>query len=133
MPSRRQIPKLAVALLMTNGAVFLFKSLQNVLTADQAFDTEQVLTAHVVLSGGDYDAVESTRTRFWDSFVERVEAQLHDARLLAAGVLARDRVKKEIKAGSWIEVQVDRRADADRGPGQGNPAQRGDRGAGSGG
>jgi len=58
---------------MTNGAVFLFKSLQNVLTAPQAFDTEQVLTASVMLAGGEYQN-EAMRTAFWQELVERVEA-----------------------------------------------------------
>jgi len=70
---RLAIAQLAVALLMTNGAVFLFESLQNVLTAPQAFDTEQVLTAHVLLAGGRYED-EATRVAFWDELVERVGA-----------------------------------------------------------
>ncbi len=70
---RLAIAQLAVALLMTNGAVFLFKSLQNVLTAPQAFDTEQVLTAHIMLAGGEYQ-IEDSREAFWEQLVERVEA-----------------------------------------------------------
>ena len=41
---------IGIALLMTNGAVFLFTSLQNVLTTPQVFDTEQVLTASTSLT-----------------------------------------------------------------------------------
>ncbi len=70
---RLAIAQLAVALMMTNGAVFLFKSLQNVLTAPQAFDTEQVLTGHVMLAGGAYEN-EDTREAFWQELLERVTA-----------------------------------------------------------
>jgi predicted permease len=70
---RLAIAQLAIALLMTNGAVFLFTSLQNVLTTPQVFDTEQVLTAHVMLAGGEYE-IPATRVAFWEQFVERIDA-----------------------------------------------------------
>jgi len=70
---RLAIAQLAVALLMTNGAVFLFKSLQNVLTAPQAFDSERVLTAHLMLAGDDYDSGDK-RDAFWRRLIEQIEA-----------------------------------------------------------
>jgi len=70
---RLAIAQLAIALLMTNGAVFLFKSLQNVLTTEQVFDTEQVLTAHVMLAGGEHEE-PATRVAFWEELVARVDA-----------------------------------------------------------
>jgi predicted permease len=70
---RLAIAQLAIALLMTNGAVFLFTSLQNVLTTPQVFDSEQVLTAHVMLAGGEYET-PAARVRFWEQLVERIGA-----------------------------------------------------------
>ena len=70
---RLAIAQLAIALMMTNGAVFLFRSLQNVLTTPQIFDTEQVLTAHVLLAGGEYED-PATRVVFWEQLLERIDA-----------------------------------------------------------
>jgi predicted permease len=70
---RLTIAQLAIALMMTNGAVFLFESLQNVLTTEQVFDTEQVLTAHVMLAGGEYEE-PARRIVFWEELVAKIEA-----------------------------------------------------------
>lgn len=70
---RLAIAQLAVALLMTNGAVFLYKSLRNVLELPQSFDTERVVTAEILLAGGAYED-EAARVAFWQQLIERVEA-----------------------------------------------------------
>jgi predicted permease len=65
--------QLAIALLVTNEAVLLFKSLRNVLASPHAFDTHQVLTAVLHLSEGEYREPHQ-RVQFWQQLVERVEA-----------------------------------------------------------
>jgi predicted permease len=65
--------QVAMALLVTNEAVLLFKSLRNVLTSPHAFDTRQVLTASLHLSEGEYRESQQ-RVRFWEQLIERAEA-----------------------------------------------------------
>jgi predicted permease len=61
----------AIALLVTNQAMLLVQSLHQVLNLPQAFDTEQVLTALVQLSGGRYESPQA-RVAFWEQLLERV-------------------------------------------------------------
>ncbi|MBD3854098.1 MAG: ABC transporter permease [Acidobacteria bacterium] len=69
------VAQLAVVFLLTNGAVLLVKSYQNVLNTPQVFDTDQVLTANISLAGGEGDPVaDQARVDFWESIVERCDA-----------------------------------------------------------
>jgi predicted permease len=69
------VAQLAVVFLLTNGAVLLVKSYQNVLNTPQVFDTDQVLTASISLAGGEGDPVaDQARVDFWASIVERCDA-----------------------------------------------------------
>jgi len=69
------VAQLAVVFLLTNGAVLLVKSYQNVLNTPQVFDTDQVLTADISLAGGEGDPVaDQARVDFWESIVERCGA-----------------------------------------------------------
>jgi len=67
------VAQIAIALLVTNEAVLLFKSLRNVLETPHVFDTRQVLTASIHLSEGDYREPRQ-RTQFWQQLVASVEA-----------------------------------------------------------
>ena len=60
-----------------------------------------------------YDFVaEPDRSSYWEAdYLHMVDRKFLRRNL--AGVLARDRVKKELGEGSWLEVQVDRRTDAE--------------------
>ena len=58
------VGQFAVAFLLTNGAILLFTSYQNVLSIPFAFDTENVLTARIALAGERYDDNEK-KTLFW--------------------------------------------------------------------
>jgi len=73
MLRRLAVAQLAVAFMLTNGAALLFRSYQNVLQTDQVFDTEQVLTANISLSGNEY-AEDEVRVAFWERLIEQVEA-----------------------------------------------------------
>ena len=69
------VAQLAVVFLLTNGAVLLVKSYQNVLNTPQVFDTDRVLTANISLAGGEGDPVaDQARVDFWESIVERCDA-----------------------------------------------------------
>jgi predicted permease len=69
------VAQLAVVFLLTNGAVLLVKSYQNVLNTPQVFDTDQVLTANISIAGGEGDpAADQARVDFWESIVERCDA-----------------------------------------------------------
>jgi predicted permease len=69
------VAQLAVVFLLTNGAVLLVKSYRNVLNTPQVFDTEQVLTANISLTGGEGDpAADQARVDFWEGIVERCAA-----------------------------------------------------------
>jgi len=107
---RLAIAQLAIALLMTNGAVFLFKSLQNVLTTPQVFDTEQVLTAHVMLAGGEYES-PATRIAFWEQFVERIGAlpDVERAAVTAQLPLETGTYEYYLLEGESFDPQVNRR------------------------
>jgi hypothetical protein len=60
-----------------------------------------------------YDFIaEPDRSAYWPSEYLHMGDRKFLRRNLA-GVFARDRVEKEIQPGSWIEVQVDRRTDAE--------------------
>jgi putative ABC transport system permease protein len=67
------VGQVAMALLITNEAVLLFKSLRNVLESPHAFDTRPVLTAALHLSDGQYPEPRQ-RVQFWEQLIERVEA-----------------------------------------------------------
>jgi len=67
------VAQIALALMLTNGAVLLFKSYRNVLSLPQAFDTEDVLTAEIWLWGPRYETDEE-KSAFWEQLVERVRA-----------------------------------------------------------
>jgi len=67
------VAQITIALLVTNEAVLLFKSLRNVLESSHAFDTRQVLTASLHLSEGEYREPRQ-RVQFWEQLIERVEA-----------------------------------------------------------
>jgi predicted permease len=69
------VAQLAVVFLLTNGAVLLVKSYRNVLNTPQVFDTDQVLTANISLTGGEGDpAADHARVDFWEGIVERCDA-----------------------------------------------------------
>lgn len=65
--------QMALTLLVTTQAVMLFSNLWQALTSSRAFDTKEVLTASVTLSGGRY-LDPNQRVAFWDRLLERVEA-----------------------------------------------------------
>jgi predicted permease len=65
--------QIALALLTTNQAVLLFGSLRHALESERVFDTDQVLTASLNLSGGDY-VEPDRRVVFWNQLIEKVEA-----------------------------------------------------------
>jgi predicted permease len=67
------VAQITIALLVTNEAVLLFKSLRNVLESSHAFDTRQVLTASIHLSEGQYPEPRQ-RVQFWEQLIEKVEA-----------------------------------------------------------
>lgn len=68
---RLAVAQLAVAFMLTCGAFLLFSSYRNVLSTPQNFDTEQVLTTEISLSGERY-VEDATRTAFWKRLVEQV-------------------------------------------------------------
>ncbi len=69
------VAQLAVVFLLTNGAVLLVKSYQNVLNTPQVFDTAEVLTANISLAGGEGDPeADQARVEFWESILERCAA-----------------------------------------------------------
>jgi predicted permease len=69
------VAQLAVVFLLTNGAVLLVKSYQNVLNTPQVFDTDEVLTANISLAGGEGDpAADQARVEFWETLLERCAA-----------------------------------------------------------
>jgi predicted permease len=67
------IAQLALAFMLTSGAVLLYKSYQNVLATPQNFETDSVLTASLALSGGDYEEPE-IRAAFWENLVGKIDA-----------------------------------------------------------
>jgi len=67
------VAQIAMALLVTNEAVLLFKSLRNVLASPLTFDTAQVLTLSLHLSEGEYPEPHQ-RIQFWEQLIERIEA-----------------------------------------------------------
>ncbi len=69
------VAQLAVVFLLTNGAVLLIKSYQNVLVSPQVFDTDEVLTANISVAGGEGDPeADQARVEFWESILERCAA-----------------------------------------------------------
>lgn len=65
--------QIALALLTTNQATLLFGSLRHALNSERVFDTDQVLTASLNLSGGEY-VEPSRRVAFWNQLIEKVGA-----------------------------------------------------------
>jgi putative ABC transport system permease protein len=69
------VAQLAVVFLLTNGAVLLVTSYQNVLNTPQVFDTDDVLTANISLAGGEGDPeADQARVEFWENILERCAA-----------------------------------------------------------
>jgi predicted permease len=66
------IAQLAVALMLVNGTVLLFVSYLNVARVPQGFDTREVLTANIQLTGERYTEIEG-RMAFWDELIARLE------------------------------------------------------------
>jgi len=67
------VAQIAIALVVANEAVLLFKSLHNVFANPLKFDTAQVLTVQLHLSEGPYPE-PAQRTRFWERLIEEVDA-----------------------------------------------------------
>lgn len=66
------VAQIAVAFVLTNGAILLFTSYRNVLHEDYSFDTDNVVTARVGLRGERYDSGEK-RVLFWRDLIDRLE------------------------------------------------------------
>jgi predicted permease len=67
------IGQIAVALLLTNGAILLFRSQQNLMNQPRGYDTDQVLSVGVWLAGSRYENPDS-RVAFWEDLQARVTA-----------------------------------------------------------
>jgi len=70
---RFAVVQIAIALLLTNGAVILFQSYRNLLSTPHAFDTEHALTGEIWLWGPDYTD-DAAKVRFWERLIEQLEA-----------------------------------------------------------
>jgi predicted permease len=69
---RFAVVQIALALLLTNGAVILFQSYRNLLSTPHAFDTEHALTGEVWLWGPDYTD-DAAKVRFWEELTAQLE------------------------------------------------------------
>jgi predicted permease len=69
---RLAVAQLAVAFMLTNGAILLFTSYKNVLQTPQVFDTDQVLCTRIALAGDRYEE-EQVRVEFWERLIEHVD------------------------------------------------------------
>jgi predicted permease len=67
------VAQIALALLLTNGAILLFKSYRNVLNLPQGFDTREVLTGEIWLWGPRYEE-DQAKAAFWEQLIERIES-----------------------------------------------------------
>lgn len=70
---RLAIAQLAIALLMVNGALFLFRSQQNIMDLPLVFNTGQVLTAEIWLHGSAYEN-DQQKTVLCEMLTARLEA-----------------------------------------------------------
>jgi len=66
------VGQIAVAFLLANGAILLYTSYKNVLDIPFSFDTENVVTARILLRGDRYEEHES-RVVFWERLLERLQ------------------------------------------------------------
>jgi len=69
---RFAVAQIAVAMVLTYGAVILFQSYRNLLSTPHAFDTEQSLTAEIWLWGPHYESAEGM-IGFWEQLIEQLE------------------------------------------------------------
>ncbi|UCD52524.1 MAG: ABC transporter permease [Phycisphaerales bacterium] len=65
--------QIAIAVVLANGAILLSGSYLNVFEANRRLDTQQVISAEIVLPGEQYDQ-ERVRIQFWDQLSERIAA-----------------------------------------------------------
>jgi predicted permease len=65
------VAQIAVAFLLTNGAILLYTSYTNIQSISFAFDTENTLATRIGLFGERYDSAEK-KTVFWEQLVERL-------------------------------------------------------------
>jgi len=65
------VAQIAVAFLLANGAILLYTSYRNVLDIPFSFETENVVTARILLQGERYEDHE-TRVVFWERLIERL-------------------------------------------------------------
>jgi predicted permease len=65
------VAQVALALLITNGALMLFASYRKLLQTDLIFDTERVLTLELWLTGPRYEEGKQ-RVRFWEQLRDSV-------------------------------------------------------------
>jgi predicted permease len=70
---RFAVAQIALALVLTNGAVILFESYRNLLGTPHAFDAERSLTGEIWLWGPEYTSDEA-KVRFWNDFTAQLEA-----------------------------------------------------------
>jgi predicted permease len=66
------VGQIAVAFLLANGAILLYTSYKNVLDIPFSFDTDNVVTARILLRGDRYEEHES-RVVFWERLLERLQ------------------------------------------------------------
>jgi len=67
------VAQIAVAFLLTNGAILLYSSYRNIQSIPFSFETETTLATRIGLFGERYDSDEK-RTLFWEQLVERLAA-----------------------------------------------------------
>jgi predicted permease len=67
------VAQIAVAFLLTNGAILLYSSYENIQNIPFSFETETTLATRIALFGERYDTDEK-KTLFWEQLVERLEA-----------------------------------------------------------
>lgn len=70
---RFAVVQIALALVLTNGAVILFQSYRNLLSTPHAFDTERSLTGEIWLWGPAYTD-NGAKVRFWEDLAMQLEA-----------------------------------------------------------
>jgi predicted permease len=66
------VAQIAVAFLLANGAILLYTSYKNILDIPFSFDTENVITARILLPKDRYEDHES-RVVFWERLLERLQ------------------------------------------------------------